>query len=43
MDYFFVSDQVSGIKLRVFRIQMRFLLKQKYLHLEIAWNNVLEF
>lgn len=34
-DRFFVSDQVSGIKLLVFCIQMRFLPEQKYLHLEV--------
>lgn len=34
-DRFFVADQVSGIKLLVFCIQMRFLPEQKYLHLEV--------
>lgn len=41
---FLLSDQVPGIKLLVFCIQMRFLREQKYLHLElIVWNIVLQF
>jgi len=35
MDNFLVSDQAPGIKILVFCIQMRFLLEQKYLLLEI--------